>query len=111
LEYSCHAGYFFSVVTVQWVCLLAARTKRLSIFQKGFGSNGFVPFAILFETLLAFLLIYIPGINSGLQMGPLNPVSWFPQLAFIVLAFFYDEIRKAIIRKHPGSWTERMTCY
>ena len=26
-------------------------------------------------------------------------------------AGLYDEIRKAIIRKHPGGWMERETCF
>ena len=42
-------------------------------------------FALLFETVLAFALIYIPGINSGLQMEMLFPTAWFPCLPFVIL--------------------------
>lgn len=42
-------------------------------------------FALVFETVLAFALIYIPGINSGLQMEMLFPTAWFPCLPFVIL--------------------------
>ena len=67
LEYSCHAGFFFSVVAVQWATVLAARTRKLSVFQKGI-RNHVLNFAMLFELLVAFALIYLPVINSGLQV-------------------------------------------
>ncbi len=67
LEFSCHAGFFFSVVMVQWATLLAARTRRLSVFQKGLG-NHVLNFSMLFELFLAFALIYVPVINNGLQV-------------------------------------------
>ncbi len=110
LEFSCHAGFFFALVTVRWACLLSARTKKLSIFQKGM-RNHMLNFALIFETLLALILIYLPGLNWGLQMDFLYPVMWFPPIPFIFLAFAYDEIRKGIIRKHPGGWMEKETCY
>ena len=66
---------------------------------------------MVFELLLALVLIYVPGLNSGLQLNWLYPVSWFPAAPFVLLAFGYDEIRKAIIRKHPNGWMERETCF
>ena len=42
-------------------------------------------FALVFETVLAFALIYVPGINSGLQMEMLFPTAWFPCLPFVIL--------------------------
>ncbi len=110
LEFSCHAGFFFSIVCVQWATVIAARTRRLSVFQKGMW-NHVLNFAMLFELLLAFALIYLPGVNSGLQMDWLHPISWLPCSPFVLLAFVYDEIRKAIIRKHPGGWMDRETCF
>ena len=67
--------------------------------------------ALIFETILAFLLIYIPGLNHGLQLGMLHPLSWLPPVPFILFMLLYDEIRKAIIRKHPNGWMQRETCY
>ena len=90
--------------------LLSSRSSRLSVFQRGM-NNWVLNFAMLFEILIAFVLIYIPGLNNGLQMENLSPVWWFPPIPFIMLLFVYDELRKAIIRKHPGGWTETETCF
>ncbi len=110
LEHSCHAGFLFSIVATQWATLIAARTRRLSVFQKGMG-NWVLNFALVFETFLAFLLIYIPGLNSGLQLEMLYPLSWLPCLPFVALIFTYDELRKATARKHPGGWIDTETCF
>jgi sodium/potassium-transporting ATPase subunit alpha len=110
LEYSCHAGFFFSIVLCQWVVLFVCRARRLSVFQRGM-SNGVLNFAVFFETAVAIVLIYLPGLNNGLQLAHLNPISWLPPLPFMALILVYDEIRKAIIRKHPGGWIERETSF
>ena len=108
LEYSAQAGFFASIVLMQWVNLIACRSRTASIFQRGM-TNGLLNFALIFETMLAILLIYVPGLNNGLQLEYLYPLSWLPPLPFILLQFAYDEIRKAIIRKHPNGWMQRET--
>ena len=110
LEYACHAGFFLSIVAVQWITLIAGRTRKLSVFQRGM-KNHVLNVALIFETLLAFVLIYVPGLNTGLQMNMLHPLNWFPPIPFIVILFAYDEIRKAIMRKHPGGWVETESCF
>ena len=67
--------YFSSVVLVQWSCAIQARSKRLSILQRPF-NNWVLTFALVFETILAFLIIYSPGAASGLQLAPLSPL-WY----------------------------------
>ena len=109
LEYACHAGFFWSVVLVQWVAVIMARSKKMSIFQRGM-KNHVLNTSLIFETLLALMLIYVPGLNSGLQMSMLNPIFWFPPFPFIIFLFTYDEVRKAIIRKFPGGWVDRESC-
>ena len=103
LEYSCQAGFFISIVLVQWVNLLASRSRTSSMFRRGM-SNTILNFALVFETALAILLVYIPGLNNGLQMEMVYPLSWLPPVPFILFMLLYDEIRKAIIRKHPNGW-------
>jgi len=49
------------------IFFLISRSSRLSVFQRGM-SNWVLNFAIVFETLIALILIYIPGLNSGLQV-------------------------------------------
>lgn len=110
LEYSCQAGFFMSIVLVQWINLLVSRSRTASIFQRGLG-NGILNFALIFETFLAILLIYVPGLNNGLQMEMLYPLSWLPPLPFVIFILAYDEIRKAIMRKHPNGWMKQETCF
>ena len=63
------------MVLVQWSCAIQARSKRLSILQRPF-NNWVLTFALVFETILAFLIIYSPGAASGLQLAPLSPL-WY----------------------------------
>ena len=60
LEYTCQSGFLLSVVVVQWVAAIQARSRKLSMLQKPW-NNHCLSFALLFETLLAFALIYLPG--------------------------------------------------
>lgn len=108
LEYSAQAGFFASIVVMQWGSLILVRSRSASVFQRGM-TNGLLNFALIFETMLAILLIYIPGLNNGLQLEFLDPFLWLPPLPFLLLQFAYDEIRKAIIRKHPNGWMQRET--
>merc|ERR1712223_1875513 len=112
LEHACHASFFFSIVVVQWATLIAVRTRRLSIFQyRNPLTNPVLCFGLVFETLLSMVIIYVPGVNSGLQMDAVYPLNWLVPLAFVILMLTYDEIRKAIMRKHPDGWTDRETCF
>ena len=60
LEYTCQAGFLFSVVIVQWACVVQARSRRLSVLQRPL-NNWVLNFSLIFETFLAFLIIYVPG--------------------------------------------------
>merc|ERR1719384_2453609 len=75
LEHSCQAGFLISIFMVQWINVLITRSKSTSLFKRGFG-NVVLNFALLFETLLALLLIYIPGLNNGLQLEMLHPLMF-----------------------------------
>merc|ERR1712079_714449 len=89
LEFTCQSGFLLSVVVVQWVAAVQARSRKL-----------------------AFLLIYMPGNTEGLQLGPLwSIVWWLPGLAFSIVLLSYEELRKAISRKHPGAWVDTETRY
>ena len=49
---------------------------------------------------------------QGLQLGPLwSIVWWLPGLAFSIVLLSYEELRKAISRKHPGAWVDTETRY
>jgi len=110
LEFTCQAGFLFSVVVVQWANLLHARSNTKSILQKP-PNNMVLNMALLVETIVALLIIYLPGNSQGLQLAPLSPLWLLPGLAFFLVLMAYEELRKAIGRKHQGAWLNRETNY
>jgi len=111
LEFTCHTAFFISIVVVQWADLLICKTRRNSIFQQGM-KNMILNGALVFETILALIFVYVPGLNYGLSLYPVRFTWWLAPLPFAFLIFVYDEIRKYVIRSSPaGSWLERETYY
>ena len=111
LEYTCHSAFFVSIVIVQWADLIICKTRMNSVFQQGM-KNWFMNFGLCFETLLAIILCYTPGMDKGLRMYPLKINWWIPALPFSVLIFCYDETRKTILRSRGlQSWIAKETYY
>lgn len=110
LEYTCHTAFFISIVVVQWADLIICKTRRNSLFQQGM-RNHVLTFGLFFETAVACLLSYTPGMDQGLRMYPLKLNWWVPAMPFSILIFVYDEIRKLILRQHPGGWLDKETYY
>merc|ERR1712106_901978 len=101
LEYTCHTAFFVSIVVVQWADLIICKTRRNSIVHQGM-KNWVLNFGILFETVLAAVLSYTPGMDKGLRMYPLKFYWWFPAMPFSALIFIYDECRRFVLRRNPG---------
>jgi len=110
LEYTCHTAFFVSIVIVQWTDLIICKTRRNSLVQQGM-NNWMLNFGLVFETCLAALLSYTPGLDKGLNMYPLKFMWWLPALPFSLLILCYDETRKYLLRKYPGGWVEHETYY
>jgi len=110
LEFTCHTAFFVSIVIVQWTDLIICKTRRNSLFQQGM-RNWMLNFGIIFETVLAAVLSYTPGLDKGLNMYPLKFMWWLPAMPFMVLILVYDECRKTLLRKYPGGWVEQETYY
>merc|ERR1712179_805145 len=110
LEYTCHTAFFVSIVVVQWADLIICKTRKNSVFQQGM-RNWFMNFGLVFETVLAAVLSYTPGMDKGLRMYPLKFNWWLPAIPFSVLIFVYDESRKFLLRRNPGGWIEQETYY
>ncbi|XP_077012735.1 sodium/potassium-transporting ATPase subunit alpha-4 isoform X6 [Tamandua tetradactyla] len=110
VEFTCHTAFFVSIVVVQWADLIICKTRRNSVFQQGM-KNKVLLFGILEESILAALLSYTPGMDKTLRMYPLKIYWWFCAMPYSILIFFYDEIRKFIIRHWPGGWLEQETYY
>ncbi len=116
-------AFFVAIVIVQWADILICKTRWLSISTQGL-RNDFMNFGLFFETMLAAWLCYCIPINS-IGTRPLRLAHWFPAMPFAMLIFFYDEIRKYLMRlispevvnkatgqaiRVPG-WIERNTYY
>merc|ERR1711971_754584 len=110
LEYTCHTAFFVSIVVVQWADLIICKTRKNSVFQQGM-KNHFMNFGLVFETVLAAILSYTPGMDKGLRMYPLKINWWLPAIPFSILIFCYDETRKFLLRRNPGGWIESETYY
>ena len=111
LEAACQAAVFVSIVVVQWADLLICKTRWNSLFQQGMW-NWQLNFALIFETLLAVILCYTPGIHTVLKLQNIYFLWWLPALPFSFLILVYDEMRKFIMRTlPPGNWVERETYY
>merc|ERR1712241_941619 len=110
LEHTCHTAFFVSIVVVQWADLIICKTRKLSVFQQGM-KNWVMNFGLVFETVLAAILCYTPGMDKGLKMYPLKINWWFPAIPFSALIFVFDEVRKYLLRQNPGGWIERETYY
>jgi len=110
LEYTCHTAFFMAIVIVQWTDLMICKTRKNSIIHQGM-LNHQMTFGLFFETCLAAFLAYCPGLDKGLRMYPLRWTWWLVPMPFSLLIFIYDEVRKSILRRHPGGWVEKETYY
>ena len=111
---------WMAIVVCQWANLLICKTRSVSIAHQGF-SNRPALYGLVFETVLAILIIYVPFFNKPLGTRRLNikhfGIVVFP---FFTLIFAYDEIRKYLMHKlsriEPGkrpiySWIYKNTLY
>merc|ERR1711988_2095836 len=110
LEYTCQTAFFVAIVIVQWADVLICKTRKLSIFQQGM-QNMALNFGILFETVLAIILVYVPGTDVALNMRPLLFRHWLMALPFSALIMIYDESRRFFLRRYPKGFVERETYY
>lgn len=117
-------AYFVSIVIVQWADLIICKTRMNSIYHQGM-LNPIMNYALIFETLLAAILCYTPGLTIALGTRPLKFLHWMPGVPYSIFIFCYDESRKYIMRstvdlkvdkqtgqviRIPG-WVERNTYY
>lgn len=92
------SGYLCSIVCVQWADLMICKTRNLSLSQQGM-VNKFGNFGIFFETALVALLCYVQPLNVGLGTRQIPfPHFMVPSFSFYSVIFFYDELRKTLLR-------------
>ncbi|KAK9482032.1 hypothetical protein V1527DRAFT_499401 [Lipomyces starkeyi] len=98
--------YFVNLVVMQWLNLMAVRTRRQSIFQMppAFNKktqNLYLFPAILFSFLMVFFWLYIPTFQSALRTTSVPAIHFFLPMCFGFCILLLEEGRKYIVRKHP----------
>ena len=94
LKYA-QTGYMVSIMCTQWAVYIICKTRRLSISTQM--SNNYV--SLIFSTAIVLILVYNPLFNEVLGTRQL-PFAHFaiPSLSFFSIIFFYDELRKTLLR-------------
>jgi sodium/potassium-transporting ATPase subunit alpha len=97
LKYA-QGGYLISIVCVQWADLIICKSRNLSLSQQ-LMINKFGNFGLFFETALVALLSYVPAFNIALGTRSMaSPHFALPSFSFFVAIFYYDEMRKILVR-------------
>ena len=123
LQYA-QTSYLVTIIIVQVADLLICKTRMLSLIQQGMKNNA-MNSALLFELMLAGLLLYFTPLNSALRTRPLPLSFWLTGMPYLVIIIVYDEIRKYLMRRtstvtinvetkqvlRDAGWLERNTYY
>ena len=93
---------FLTLVVIQFFKAYNFRSDRHSIFKIGFFKNKWLNLAIIWETILLCLIIYVPPLQGPFNTFPLDLVDWTIVLVSAGTIFPVLELSKAVIR-----WQER----
>lgn len=78
--------------------------KSSNLCLLAFSRNWFLNFSILFETGIACLVVYCPGLNELLTFSPVGGWSWCTGVPFFFYLLVYEELRKYVVRTWPNSF-------
>ncbi|CAF1336408.1 unnamed protein product [Rotaria sordida] len=110
LEFTCQSAFFIAIVICQWAVLIICKTRRNSILEQGM-KNRILNGVLIFEIILVAIVSYMPCLGTALNIYPVKFRWWLPALFSAFLILIYDEVRKHLIRQHPGGWLERQTYF
>ncbi|EPB77098.1 Na,H/K antiporter P-type ATPase, alpha subunit [Ancylostoma ceylanicum] len=68
LEASCHSGYFFAVVVIQWSDALISKTRKNSIVMQGI-ENQVLNTSLVFTAAMAMFITVTPGVTEVLKLN------------------------------------------
>lgn len=111
LEWTCYTAFFISIVNEQLADLIIRKTRRNSLFTQGLWRNKVLLLGLVSQIAVAAFLSYCPGMAEALHFVPLRVQYWFVATPYSILIWVYDEVRKLICRRHPGSWYEQNMYY
>ncbi|KAJ3126328.1 hypothetical protein HK100_010313 [Physocladia obscura] len=107
--------YFVTLVMLQcFGNVYASRTRFNSVFQQnpfwGPGKNLYIPAGCSISILVAVLFVYVPGLNSSFNTGPIPAKYWFIPIPFGFIIILMDELRKfAVRRMGPESFIAKIS--
>jgi sodium/potassium-transporting ATPase subunit alpha len=99
-------AYFIGLTFIQFGNLMSTRTRVLSFFQhdpfSAKSRNLWLFGGITGSLALILILIEIPIFQEVFSVRNIEYQFWLMPLAFALLLFCLDEIRKLIVRRHPS---------
>ncbi|XP_072281762.1 potassium-transporting ATPase alpha chain 2-like [Pyxicephalus adspersus] len=110
-EWYCYSGFFISIVVCQMVNTIIRKARRNTLFNRNFFRNKVIFLGLLSQVAIGVILCYIPGMDDALHFMPLRIQYWFVGIEYAVMILVYDEIRRLLIRKFPGSWVDKELYY
>ncbi|KAM9299476.1 potassium-transporting ATPase alpha chain 2-like [Gastrophryne carolinensis] len=110
-EWYCYSAFFIAIVGCQMMNTVIRKSRRNTLFTRNFFRNKIIFLGVLSQIAIGVILCYIPGMDEALHFMPLRVQYWFVALEYILLILFYDEARRLLIRKYPGSWVEKELYY
>uniref|UniRef100_A0A8B9VYK6 Potassium-transporting ATPase alpha chain 2 n=1 Tax=Anas zonorhyncha TaxID=75864 RepID=A0A8B9VYK6_9AVES len=111
LQWTGYTAFFVSITVQQVADLIIRKTRRNSIFQQGLFRNKVIWVGIFSQIGIALILSYGLGHVTALNFTPLRFQYWFVAVPFAILIWVYDEVRKLLIRRYPGSWWDKNMYY
>jgi sodium/potassium uptake antiporter P-type ATPase alpha subunit len=108
---SAQAAYFITLVVMQFANLLNRRNQTMSVFDPRQRFNYVMLGAIIASTVIAVLLVYIPGLNAAFYLDPVRSELACSALWGFIVMIGLEEIRKLIIRRRPDGLVARYTIY
>jgi P-type Ca2+ transporter type 2C len=97
---------FCAWVTFQWMLALSARSDEQTVFHLGFFRNRLLILSIAGAVLLQMAAIYVPFLQAAFRTVPLGVYGWSIAVAFGLLIFAIEELRKLIFPRlfSLGKW-------
>ncbi|XP_053308670.1 potassium-transporting ATPase alpha chain 2-like [Spea bombifrons] len=110
-EWYCYTAFFIGIVSCQMMNTVIRKTRRNTILTRNFFRNKIIFLGVLSQIVIGVFLCYCPGMDEALHFMPLRVEYWFVTIEYTILVLVYDELRKLLIRKFPGSWVDRELYY
>ena len=90
---------YFGIIVMQIANIFACRSEKHSLFKLGFFNNKLILGGIVFELVLAALIIYIPFLQKIFNTTALGWKEWVVLFSFMAMIFFLEELRKRFCSK------------